>query len=230
MTAIQMDVKVGGVTYDVLSSALEQAQEGRQFILREMRKCHLPPRRELSPYAPHIRVIQIDPEAKGRVIGPSGKYIRALEEMSGVDEVIVDESGEIEIDGPSFETVQRAIEMIHLMAGDITPGQLLKNVVVSGVKTFGAFVDFAPGRTGLVHVSELTPDFVENVDDVVKVGDSFDVEVISATRDGRFNLSRRLVLLKEKHQAEHKAQPPIARPPNATKTALRTADVSAKAS
>lgn len=211
VSAIQMDVKVGGVTYEILSATLEQAKEGRQHILREMRKCHPPVRRDLSPYAPHIKTITIDPSKTGLLIGPGGKYIRAAEEMSGVETIMVDQSGEIEINGPSFEAVQKAEQIIHLMVGELKPGQRIEAVEVSGVKEFGAFVDLAPGRTGLIHVSELCLEPVVKIADVVKIGDVFDVEVLKASSNGKCSLSRRAVLLKEGHTVPTPKKPPTLR-------------------
>lgn len=200
VTAIQMDVKVAGVRLDILSTALRQAKDGRAHILQEMRKCDPATRNDISPYAPHIRICQIDPSKNGRVIGAGGQNIRALEEQSGVESINVDDSGEIEIIGTSYESIQKAEEMMKLMIGELRKGQILKNVKVSGIKQFGVFVDYAPGRTGLVHVSELALTPVKNIEEVVSMGDVMDVEVLSTTSDGKCSLSRRAILRKQLSQ------------------------------
>ena len=190
-----MDVKVPGVTYKILSAALRQAKRGRQHILKEMDKCRPPARCEISPLAPHIKITTIDGGNVGRLIGPGGKNIRAIEERSNTT-ILVDDTGEIEINGPSFEDTERASELIQLTAGKLTVGQVIKDCIVVSVKSFGVFVNFAPGRKGLVHISEISTGHVKDITTMVKVGDRFDVQVISCNSKNECNFSRRALLSK----------------------------------
>lgn len=197
VSALQMDVKVNGLTFEILSAVLKQAKFGRMHILKEMDKCDPPVRKDLSPYAPHISIVKIDPANNGRVIGPGGQHIRALTDISGVTNINVDEDGEVEINGPSHESVEKCTRLLRLMASNPEVGTVLENVEVTGIKDFGAFVDFAPGRTGLVHVSELMPGPVTNVADVVSIGDRITVKVIASTAAGKTSLSRKALMPKE---------------------------------
>ena len=193
ITALQMDVKVPGVTYKILSAALTQAKSGRKHILKEMDKCRPRARCEISPLAPHIKLTSIDSANVGKLIGPGGKTVRALEEESKTT-LLIDASGEIEINGSSFEDVERASELIQLTVGKLTVGQVIKNAVVVSIKSFGAFVSIAPGREGLVHLSEISAERVKDVKTVVKIGDRFDVKVLSCNAQNKYSFSRRALL------------------------------------
>ena len=188
-----MDVKVPGVTYKILSAALTQAKSGRKHILKEMDKCRPRARCEISPLAPHIKLTSIDSANVGKLIGPGGKTVRALEEESKTT-LLIDASGEIEINGSSFEDVERASELIQLTVGKLTVGQVIKNAVVVSIKSFGAFVSIAPGREGLVHLSEISAERVKDVKTVVKIGDRFDVKVLSCNAQNKYSFSRRALL------------------------------------
>ncbi len=190
ITALQMDIKINGLSFELLENALAQAREGRIFILQKMLEAIPEPRKELSPNAPRIITIQIDPEKIGKVIGPGGKMIRRIQSDYDV-KIDIDEDGTVYIaGGVGAKKAQTEIEM---MTKEVEPGQIYTGKVVR-VEPYGAFVEILPGVDGMVHISQLADYRVPNVEDVVKVGDELMVMVIDVDANGKIRLSRQAVL------------------------------------
>jgi len=191
VTALQMDIKIGGLSDAVLRNALDQAREARIHILREMLRTLDRPRPSISPYAPRLLRVQIDPAKIGAVIGPGGKTIRAIEADSGA-KVEIEDDGAITISSPDVRAAEKARDMILSMVATAEIGKIYDGRVVS-TKNFGAFIEFLPGQEGLCHISELADHYVERVEDEVRVGDEVKVKVISIDDQGRVKLSRKAV-------------------------------------
>ncbi len=192
ITALQMDLKVKGISFDTLERALEQAREGRLYILGKMKEAIAEPRPSLSPYAPRIMVAEINPDKIHEVIGPGGKIIRDIIRKTGA-KIDIEEDGKVYISSPTEESGLKALEMIKNIAREVKEGDIFKGKVTRVTK-FGAFVEIWPGKVGLVHISELSDRKVRSVEDVVKVGDEIEVMVIGVDSLGRISLSRRRVL------------------------------------
>jgi polyribonucleotide nucleotidyltransferase len=189
ITALQMDIKISGVTFDILSDALEQANKGRLFILEQMAKAIDGPREQLSPYAPRIEAIQIDPEKIGAVIGKGGETIRALcEEFEA--EIDVEDDGTVKVYATSGELVEACIARIESMTKEAEVGDRYDHAKVVKTTTFGAFVELTKGTDGLLHISNVKPgERVETVEDVLKSGEELDVTVVEVDRErGRIGL------------------------------------------
>ena len=196
ITALQMDIKIGGVSRELLEQALEQAKEARLQILDAMREVIAEPREELSTYAPKMYRLAVDPEQIGLLIGPGGKTIRRIQEDSGGATVDIEEDGTVFVGGVDDMVVRRAVQMIEGMTKDVKVGDVYTGKVTR-LLNFGAFVEILPGKEGLVHVSELGEEHVDRVEDEVSVGDEVTVMVSEIDNLGRINLSRRAVLLGE---------------------------------
>ncbi|MEK7216644.1 MAG: polyribonucleotide nucleotidyltransferase [Chloroflexota bacterium] len=192
ITALQMDIKVAGLPFPVLEQALAQAKDGRMFIMGKMLETLQEARSNLSPYAPRLTTISIDPEKIRFLIGPGGKTIRSITEEAKVT-IDVDNDGTVVIGSTSEEGTNKAIRMIEALTKEVEPGQVYTGKVTRTMN-FGAFVEIAPGKEGMVHISELADYRVGSVEDVVHVGDEIMVQVIEIDRMGRINLSRRAVL------------------------------------
>jgi polyribonucleotide nucleotidyltransferase len=188
ITALQMDIKISGVTFEILRDALEQAREGRLFILEQMRAAIDGPREKLSQYAPRIEAIQIDPEKIGAVIGKGGETIRALQEEFEA-EIDIDDDGTVRVYAPSGDLVDACIQRIAAMTKEAEVGDRYSGKVVK-TTTFGAFVELAKGTDGLLHISNVKPgERVETVEEVLKPGDVLDVTVVEVDRErGRIGL------------------------------------------
>lgn len=195
ITAIQMDIKIAGISKAILTQALAQAKEGRHFILGKMLACIDTPRPDLSPYAPRIVSMQIDVDKIKDVIGSGGKTIKKIIELTGV-EIDVEEDGTVHVMSNDADAAQRAIKMIEDIVKDPEVGEIYEGKVVR-IMDFGAFVNILPGKDGLVHISQLDRKRVNKVEDVVKVGDVVRVQVSEIDRMGRINLSRKALLDKE---------------------------------
>ncbi len=195
VTSIQMDIKVAGLTVDILEEALKRANKGRLHILDQMAQALEKHRDELSDYAPRIVTIQINPEKIGEIIGPKGKTIRAIQEESGAT-IDIDDSGTVKIAAVSGEAGTRAREMIEAIVKDPEVGRIYEGPV-KNTTTFGAFVEIMPGTEGLCHISELQEGRTENTEDVVKKGDIVRVKLLSIDEKGRLRLSRKAALAEE---------------------------------
>jgi polyribonucleotide nucleotidyltransferase len=192
ITALQMDIKIKGISFDIMTQALAQAQEGRYHILDSMVQAIAEPRPDLSPFAPRIMIIQIDPEKIGAIIGPGGKVIRGIQDETGV-QIDIEDDGAVYIastDGPSAE---RARAMIEALVEEPEIGRIYTGKVVR-TTNFGAFVEFLPGQDGMVHISQLADYRVPSVEDVVQVGDEIMVMVTNIDQEGKVRLSRQAVL------------------------------------
>ena len=186
ITAIQMDVKVPGVKADILGEALEQARKARLHILEQMLKTIDKPRAEISPNAPHIETLTIDPEKIGEIIGPGGKVIRQIQKDFEV-EIGVEDDGVVSITGKKADKTKEAKEYIKNLTAEAEVGKIYQGTVTR-VESYGAFVEVIPGKQGLIHVSRLSNEFINNASDVVKEGDTIEVKVYEIDDQGRINL------------------------------------------
>jgi polyribonucleotide nucleotidyltransferase len=192
VTGLQLDIKVDGVTEPIIRGALEQAREARLTILKTMLASLPAPRKDISPFAPRMVTTKISPEKIGLLIGPGGKNIRALQEETGA-KIEVEDDGTVSIAGLDSAGVEEAKRRIEALCAEIKVGAVYEGKVIS-IKEFGAFIEIAPGRDGLCHISELDAGFVGRVDDVVQVGDKVQVKVIAIDDQGRVKLSRKALL------------------------------------
>ncbi len=192
ITAIQMDIKIAGLSREVLAQALEQAREGRLFILDKMLSTLATPRPDLSKWAPRITQIKVKPDQIRLIIGPGGKTIKGIVDQTGVA-IDVEDDGTVNVASADSDAVKRALEIIKGLTTEPEVGATYKGTV-SRVADFGAFIEILPGTDGLLHVSEMAHHRVERVTDVMKEGDTVDVKVLSIDRDGKIRLSRRELL------------------------------------
>ncbi|HEY5774803.1 MAG TPA: polyribonucleotide nucleotidyltransferase [Xanthomonadales bacterium] len=191
ITALQMDIKIEGINEEIMRIALSQARDGRNFILGEMNKVISEPRGEMSEYAPRLVTIKIHPDKIRDVIGKGGITIRSITEETGATIDIADD-GTITIGSVNKEAGDEARKRIEQITADIEPGQIFEGKVIK-IMNFGAFVSLAPGRDGLVHISQLSDERVENVTDVVKEGEMVKVKVLEVDKQGRVRLSMKEV-------------------------------------
>ena len=190
ITAIQMDIKIHGLTRPIVEEAIKRAREARLFIMDGVMKDAIAePRKELSPYAPKIITLQIETDKIGDVIGKQGKTITAIIEETGA-KIDIDDNGMVSISGIDLAALERAKEIILSIVNDIEPGQILEGTVVR-MMNFGAFVQLSPTKDGMVHISKLSDKRVNEVEDVVHIGDKVRVKVIEVDKMGRINLSMR---------------------------------------
>ena len=194
ITSIQMDIKVEGLDLRIMREALAQAREGRLHILSEMRKALPAPRPDLSPYAPRIVTMTINPEKIGDLIGPKGKTIRGIQDETGA-EITVDDTGLVTIAAVGGESMERARQMIQAVTAEPEIGATYEGTVKS-TTAFGAFVEILPGTEGLVHISELQHGRTEKTEDVVKKGERVTVKLIDRDERGRLRLSMKALLPK----------------------------------
>ena len=191
VTAIQLDLKIKRLTMDVVERTIAQAREARMSILDKMEAVLPAPRKEMSQYAPRIVTIQIPQEKIGEIIGPGGKTIRRMIEESGVTSIDIEEDGKVVVASPDKERLDIAVGMIKGMTQEPEVGAIYE-ATVKRIMNFGVFVEFVPGKEGLVHVSELGGGkFVKDVNEVAKVGDKFKVKLVEKDEMGRFNLSKK---------------------------------------
>ncbi|MHC5101615.1 MAG: polyribonucleotide nucleotidyltransferase [Planctomycetota bacterium] len=199
ITAIQLDIKAEGLPHHIMVAALEQAKQARLKILDTMLETIAAPREELSVHAPKIVTIKIDPEYIGKVIGPSGKMIRSIQEQTD-SSIEIEEDGTINISCVGGSGHLEARDMIEGMTTPPKVGKIYPNSRVVSVKEFGAFVEISPGVEGLCHVSELSNEFIKNVEDVCKVGDIIPVKLLLIDEQGRFKLSRKAAVTEMEKQ------------------------------
>lgn len=202
ITAIQMDMKIKGIDEEVLTKALAQANDGRLFILGKMNDVLKAPREDLSKFAPRISQFMIDPEKIRDVIGSGGKVINKIIADTGV-KIDLEDDGRVFITSPDKDAADRARAAIDAIVKDIEVGKVYLGKVVR-LMNFGAFVELAPGKDGLVHISKLSNERVEKVEDVVSVGDQIEVRVTEIDRQGRINLTRKGLLPEDKKNDEGK--------------------------
>ncbi|GER82833.1 MAG: polyribonucleotide nucleotidyltransferase [Thermogemmatispora sp.] len=192
VTALQMDIKVKGISYDIMAKALEQAREGRMYIMEKMLDALDAPRPELSVFAPRIQTMKINPDKIGAVIGPGGKTVRKIQDETGA-KIDIEDDGTVNIAATSSEAMQQAMDAIRALTEEVEVGRIYTGTVRRLVD-FGAFVEILPGKEGLVRTSQLADYQVSRPEDVVSVGDEITVMVIEVDSQGRINLSRRAAL------------------------------------
>ncbi len=188
ITAIQMDIKIHGLTRPIVEEAIARTRQAREYILNEvMTPCIAEPRKELSPYAPKIVQITIDPAKIGDVVGQRGKTINEIVARTGA-KIDIDEDGSVNVCGTDMDAINNAIEMIKIITTDFEEGQILSGTVVS-IKEFGAFIEFAPGKEGMVHISKIAKHRINRVEDVLTLGDKVTVVCLGKDKLGRMSFS-----------------------------------------
>jgi polyribonucleotide nucleotidyltransferase len=192
ITAVQMDLKIDGIGYDIIRESLSQAKEARQTILGKIAQTLGEPRKELSQYAPRIVSFKINPDKIRDVIGPGGKVIRKIIEDTGVT-IDIEDDGTVNVASADGIALQKAIDIINKLTEVPVVGKIYMGKV-KRIMPFGAFVEILPNQEGLVHVSELSDQYVKNVEDVVKLGDEFEVKLMEIDDQNRLNLSRKATL------------------------------------
>jgi polyribonucleotide nucleotidyltransferase len=208
ITSIQMDIKIEGLDLQIMKEALAQAKEGRLHILGEMDKALAEPRAELSPYAPRIVTLQINPEKIGDLIGPKGKTIRGIQDETGA-ELTVDDSGLVTIAAVGGDAMQRARQMVQAITAEPEIGATYEGTVKT-TTAFGAFVEIMPGTEGLVHISELKHGRTEKTEDVVNKGDRVTVKLLDRDERGRLRLSMKALVPRPEGMPEEEPRPPRA--------------------
>jgi polyribonucleotide nucleotidyltransferase len=191
ITALQMDIKIKGISLDIMREAFYQARDARLFILKAMQDVLPAPRAELSFWAPRIETIKIHPDKIREVIGPGGKMIRAIQSETGTN-IELEDDGTVRITGAKAEGREKAKQMIQGLTREPEVGEVFDGKVTR-IMSIGAFVEYLPGKEGLVRISEISNDRVNRIEDVVKVGDKVQVKVAEVDRQGRVNLSMRAV-------------------------------------
>ena len=195
ITGIQLDLKVTGISHRIIRETLAQARAGRIELLRKMLSAIRRPRKDVSPTAPRLVMTRIDPEKIGLLIGPGGKTIRMIQEQTGAT-IDVQDDGTVTISSANSEGAEAAMARVEALAEDIKVGRVY-NGTVSSIKDFGAFIEIAPGKDGLCHISELSDGYVKSVSEICKVGDQMRVKVIAVDEQNRVKLSRKAVILEE---------------------------------
>ncbi len=187
VTAIQCDMKADGIPFNLLPKIIEQSKEGRMHVLDEMEKIITKPKEEVSEFAPKTASVKIDPDKIGMVIGSGGKTIKEIQEKTGA-EISIDDDGTVVASSTDKESVLKAVEIVANLVREVQAGEIFDGVVEE-VVDFGAFVEILPGKTGLLHISEISNDYVTSIDDVIKAGDQVKVKVLEVSRDGKMSLS-----------------------------------------
>ena len=200
VTAIQLDIKIKNIALEILEKGIAQAKEARVIILQKMNAVIARPKDDISKYAPRIVIVQIPPEKIGEVIGPGGKTIKKIIEETGVESIDIEDDGRVLIASTDTESAQKALRYVSGLVEAPVIGKIYDAEVVK-IANFGAFCEFLPGKQGLVHVSELSDQYVKDVNQAVKVGDRFKVKVIEIDEMKRVNLSKK--------QAEKAASPSL---------------------
>ena len=190
VTALQMDIKITGLTTEILAKALEQARVGRMEILDKMEAAIAQPRQSLSQFAPKMVSLTIPQNKIGGLIGPGGKNIRNIQETTGV-KIDIEEDGTVFISGDDSSAVDNARNMVEGLTAEVEVGKIYKGKVTK-IMAFGAFVEVLPGKEGLVHISKLSKHRVAKVEDVVSEGEEIVVKVDEIDKQGRINLSKQM--------------------------------------
>jgi polyribonucleotide nucleotidyltransferase len=192
ITALQMDIKVKGLTQEIMAQALEQAREARLFILDRMLAVLARPRSEMSQFAPRITTIKINPDKIRDIIGPGGKVIRKIVEETGA-QIDVEDDGTVYVSSADQDGARKAIDWIKGLTDEVEVGRIYRGKVVR-IMPFGAFVEVLPNQDGLVHISQLSDHRVEKVEDVINIDDEIVVKAVEIDKQGRLNLSRQAAL------------------------------------
>jgi len=187
VTAIQLDVKIAGLTFKQIEETLEKAKTARMFILEKMISTMPQAREEVSEYAPKIEMVKIPVEKIGEIIGPGGKVIKNIIATTGAT-VDVEDDGSVAISGISEEAVQKAVDWIKSLVREVTAGEVFEGEV-RRILPFGAFVEILPGKEGMVHVSKMSTEFVKDPNEIVSIGQKVKVRVVEIDEQGRINLS-----------------------------------------
>jgi polyribonucleotide nucleotidyltransferase len=197
VTSLQMDIKISGVNRDIMRQALHQAREGRLHILGIMGATLASPRASVSGHAPRIITLKVKPDKIREIIGPGGKVIRGIIEATGV-KMDVEDDGTVTIASSDEAASRKAVEMVQKIAAEAEVGKIYKGIVRK-IVDFGAFVEILPGTDGLVHISQLAPERVRRVSDILKEGDEVMVKVLEIDRQGKIRLSRKEALEEAGH-------------------------------
>jgi polyribonucleotide nucleotidyltransferase len=197
IVAVQMDLKINGLSYEVLGKALHQAKDGRLHILGEMKKTIEQPREDYKPHAPRIITIRIDKEYIGAVIGPGGKIIQEMQRETGATISIeeVGNQGVVQIFADNKEAIDKAVSRIKAIASKPEVGEIYEGKVKS-IMPFGAFVEIMPGKDGLLHISEIDHRRIETMDGIFQIGDEVRVKLLDVDKQGKLKLSRKVLLPK----------------------------------
>ena len=207
ITGFQLDLKIKGLPFNIVREAVARSREARLQILANMTAAIAAPRKELSPHAPRIETVQIDPEKIGALIGPGGKNIRRIVEITGAQiDIDEDNSGKVYIYSNNMDAMRRAVAEVSAVGAKIEEGKIYRGVV-RGIKEFGCFVEVLPGQEGLVHISELADFRVRRTEDVCKMGDEMVVKCVGIDEKGRVRLSRKAALAEIEAQEKSKAGP-----------------------
>jgi polyribonucleotide nucleotidyltransferase len=201
ITAIQVDIKIDGLSFELIEKALKQAHEARMIILEKIQGALSVPRAELSPYAPRVISLMIDPAKIGLVIGPGGKTIRGIIEETGA-KIDIEDDGRVLITAVDPEGGKNAQRIIEQMTYEPKVGEVFKGKVMR-IMPFGAFVEITPGKEGLVHISEISPKRIARVEDELAIGDEAVVKLVEIDDMGRLNLSIKAVSPEEKKKLSH---------------------------
>lgn len=194
VTAFQMDIKVGGITLPIMRKALLQAKDGRKHILAEMSKCSPPPSRRLSQYAPLIYVMKVKPEKVNLIIGTGGKKVKSIIEETGVEAIDTQDNGIVKITAKDLLSLEKSKAIISNLTMVPSVGDVYRDCEIKSITNYGVFVEIAPGREGLCHISELSSDWLAKAEDAFRVGDRIDVKLIEVNEKGQLRLSRRALL------------------------------------
>ncbi|KAK1397341.1 Polyribonucleotide nucleotidyltransferase [Heracleum sosnowskyi] len=194
ITAFQMDIKVGGITLPIMKQALSQAKDGRKQILAEMSKCSPPPSKSLSEYAPLIHVMKVKASKVNLIIGSGGKKVKSIIEETGIEGIDTHDNGIVKITARDQASLEKAISIISSLTMVPVVGEIYRNCEIKSIAPYGAFVEIAPGREGLCHISELSADWLAKAEDAFKVGDHVDVKLIEVNEKGQLRLSRKALL------------------------------------
>jgi polyribonucleotide nucleotidyltransferase len=208
ITGFQLDLKINGLPFDIVKASVAQSREARMQILENMATALAAPREEVAATAPRITTVQINPEKIGALIGPGGKNIRRIVEITGAQvDINDDNSGRVNVYATSEEAMKRALNEIDLVCGEIEEGKIYRGIV-KATKEFGCFVEVLPGQEGLVHISELADFRVRKTEDVCKPGDEMVVKCLGVDERGRVRLSRKAALeeLEARRAAKEKAE------------------------
>ena len=204
ITAIQMDIKIKGISFEIMETALLQAHEGRMHILGIMNEAIAQPREQLSPFAPRLITMKVEQDQIGLIIGPGGKTIQGMQRLFGVD-IVIDDNGIVNIASPNKENAQKCKEHIKKMTATPEVGEIYDGVITK-IMDFGAFVEILPGKEGLLHISQIDNKRVNKVTDYFKEGDKVTVKLLKV-ENGKFSLSRKELLNENKPEAQAEALP-----------------------